>query len=117
MGFNLKRNPQPIPRINHPRIFSWPYQNTIARGGKLFEQRPRIFVTTMLRPHDPKHSQFCSVWMTTQAIDNHLIFIGFETFGGNLLGRTGGKCRHGNPRVSLQKSSKRPYLKTLWLST
>jgi hypothetical protein len=58
--------------------------------GKLLEQGAGVFVATVFGPHDPKHAQFRFVGMATEPLQDHLVFIGFEAFGGNFGRGEGG---------------------------
>ena len=78
-------------QIHHTGVLTGTHQDARAGGGKALQQRPRVAVATVLRPHHPEHAQLSAVGGAAEAAAD-LVVIGLaevlllEGFGNGVLG-------------------------------
>ena len=76
VGLDLESQGQTIPRIHHARIlFSRLHQNGRGGGWKFFQLPTRVFVGTVLTPHDREHADFVFVRLSAKALLNPSILL------------------------------------------
>ena len=80
VGFNFKCATQSITDVNQACIFfSCSHQQAGAFSRQGFEVFDRIFVATMLAPHDRKNAQLCKIWGPPQNFFDLLKFFRQKT--------------------------------------
>jgi hypothetical protein len=88
-------------QIHHAGVLTGAHQDARAAGREALQQRPRIAVTAMLRPHHPEHAQLGAVGGAAEAAAD-LVVIGLaevlllEGFGNGVLGGGDHKQRSGS---------------------
>ena len=88
VAFDLERNRPAVPDIDHAGIFfARPNENVRPGCRKFFQLAPRIFVGTMLAPHDRENSQLGKIRCASENFHDAFVLLRREPMFAHYFGR------------------------------
>ena len=79
MTFDLESQPMPFTKIDDTSVLTWANKDPRSVRRKLRQQRPRVAITAMLRPHNPEHAELSTIRMPTQTADDLVVILTGES--------------------------------------
>ena len=104
VALDLEGQTLALAQIHHAGVLARAHQDAGAGGGEALQQRPRVAVAAVLRPHHPEHAQFGAVGSAAEAAAD-LVVVGLaEVLLLEGIGNRIGRCfERGGNHVQLGK--------------
>ena len=104
VALDLESQPLAFTQIHHASVLARAHQDARPGGGEALQQRPRVAVAAVLRPHHPKHAQLGAVGSAAEAAAD-LVVVGLaEVLLLEGIGHRIGRCfERGGNHVQLGK--------------
>jgi hypothetical protein len=77
--FDLERQCEPLPDIDHSCVLARPLKHPGRLRGELAQQRPRVLVAAVLRPHGAEDAQLGVGRLAIENAEDQLVFLRRET--------------------------------------